>query len=141
MRALIVYGTTEGHTRELSNHAARALRARDLPTTVEEAGLDTSHPDPAQYDVVFLAASLHLSRYQPRLVDYAHAHHAVLNARRSGFISVSLSAAGQNPHDWEGLQDCLARFQRETLWTPAAVHQAAGAIRNSQYDFFKRLAL
>ena len=81
------------------------------------------------------------SRYQPRLVDYAHAHHAVLNAERSAFISVSLSAAGQNPHDWAGLEDCLARFERETLWTPAAVHQAAGAIRNSQYDFFKRLAL
>ena len=141
MRALIVYGTTEGHTREIANFAARVLRERDLPTTVEEAGADARHPDPARYDLVFLAASLHVSHYQPRLAAYARAHHAVLNAGRSAFISVSLSAAGQNPHDWEGLEQCLARFQQETQWTPAAVHQAAGAIRNSQYDFFKRLAL
>lgn len=46
-----------------------------------------------------------------------------------------------NPDDWEGLEQCLARFEHETLWTPKAVHQAAGAIRYSQYDFFKRLAL
>lgn len=141
MRILIVYGTTEGHTRELCNFAARALRERGLLVTVEEAGQDPSHPDPASYDVVFLAASLHVGRYQPHLVDYARAHHAVLNGRRCAFISVSLSAAGENPHDWEGLEQCLARFEGETDWTPAATHKAAGAIRYSQYDFFKRLAM
>lgn len=141
MRVLMVYGTTEGHTRELCNFAARLLRDRGIPTTVEEAGRDLSHPDPSTYDVVLLAASLHVGRYQPSLVEYARTHHAVLNTGRSGFISVSLAAAGANPHDWEGLEDCFARFQHETLWTPKAVHHAAGAIRYSQYDFFKRLAL
>ncbi len=141
MRVLIVYGTTEGHTRELCNFAARALRAGQIPTTVEEAGHDASHPDPSPYDVVFLAASLHVGRYQPALAAYARTHHETLNARRSAFISVSLSAAGENPHDWEGLEACLAKFEQETLWTPREVHHAAGTIRYSQYDFFKRIAL
>ena len=35
----------------------------------------------------------------------------------------------------------MRRFEHETLWSPKAVHHAAGAIRYSQYDFFKRLAL
>lgn len=141
MRVLIVYGTTEGHTRELCNFAARNLRDAGYRATVEEAGADASHPDAAAYDVVFLAASLHVGRFQPTLVQYARAHHETLNAGRAAFISVSLSAAGENPHDWEGLEQCLSRFQHETLWTPQAVHHAAGAIRYSQYDFFKRLAL
>lgn len=141
MRVLIVYGTTEGHTRELCNFAARQLREHGFPTAVEEAGDDLSHPDPSAYDVVLLAASLHVGRYQPRLIEYARTHHAVLNSGNSGFISVSLSAAGENPDDWEGLEQCLARFEHETLWTPRAVHHAAGAIRYSQYDFFKRLAV
>ncbi|MBJ7413646.1 MAG: hypothetical protein JHD15_25300 [Phenylobacterium sp.] len=141
MRILMVYGTTEGHTREICNFAAARLRARDLRATVEEAGNDPGHPDPSVYDVVFLAASLHVGRYQPKLVEYARTHHAALNEKRSAFISVSLSAAGQNPHDWEGLEQCVARFTHETLWTPSAVHHAAGAIRYSQYDFFKRLAM
>lgn len=141
MRSLFVYGTTEGHTRELCNFAARSLREAGATATVEEAPNETGHPDPAEYDVVFLAASLHVSRYQPVLVRYAREHHAALNAARSAFISVSLSAAGLNPHDWEGLEQCLARFEHETLWTPKAVHQAAGAIRYSQYDFFRRLVI
>ena len=141
MRVLMVYGTTEGHTREICNFAARVLREQGTPTTVEEAGNDPSHPDPEDYDVVFLAASLHVGRFQPRLTEYARTHHAVLNGRRCAFISVSLSAAGENPDDWEGLEQCLVRFEHETLWTPCAVHHAAGAIRYSQYDFFKRLTL
>lgn len=141
MRILMVYGTTEGQTRDLCNFAAAQLREHGFPTAVEEAGLDPGHPDPASYDVVFLAASLHVGRYQPKLAAYARTHHARLNEARSAFISVSLSAAGENPQDWEGLEQCLARFEHETLWTPSAVHHAAGAIRYSQYDFFKRLAM
>lgn len=141
MRVLIVYGSTEGHTRDLMHYAARALVEAGYPTAVEPAGPDASEPDPRRYDAVILAASVHVGRYQPPLVAYARAHNAVLNAKPTAFISVSLSAAGFNPSDWEGCEDCLAKFQHETLWTPKAVHQAAGAIRYSQYDFFKRLAL
>ena len=91
--------------------------------------------------MVFLAASLHVGRYQPTLAAFARRHHERLNAVRSAFISVSLSAAGETPHDWEGVEQCVARFEQETAWTPVAIHHAAGAIRYSQYDFFKRLAL
>jgi len=141
MRVLIVYGTTEGHTRALSHFAASALEAAGRPTAVEPAGSEAAYPDPNPYDAVILAGSLHVGRYQAPLAAYARAWHEVLNAKPSAFISVSLCAAGINPHDWESAEDCFVRFQHETLWTPKAVHQAAGAIRYSQYDFFKRLAL
>lgn len=141
MHVLIVYGTTEGHTRELCHFAAERLRAEGHQATVEEAGPDDAHPDPGAYDAVVLAASLHTGRYQAALVHFARTQHERLNARPSAFISVSLSAAGVNPGDWEGLEQCLARFEHETLWTPKAVHQAAGAIRYSRYGVFKRLAL
>jgi menaquinone-dependent protoporphyrinogen oxidase len=141
MRALIVYGTTEGHTRDLCHYAAEQLKAHGWQATVEEAGGRDRHPEPSAYDVVLVAGSLHAGHYQPALVHFAREKHESLNARPSAFISVSLSVAGLNPHDWEGLDQCLARFEHETLWTPKAVHQAAGAIRYSQYDFFKRLAL
>jgi menaquinone-dependent protoporphyrinogen oxidase len=141
MRILIVFGTTEGHTREVCQFAARCLREAGHAATTEAAGPNNAFPDPTDYDAVLLAASLHVGQYQPALENYARRHHEVLNAGRSAFISVSLSAAGENPDDWEGLDACLARFQNATQWTPREVHHVAGAIRNSQYDFFKRLAL
>lgn len=141
MRVLIVYGSTEGHTRGLCHFAARALVEAGFPTAVEPAGAEAAQPDPTPYDAVILAASVYVGNYQPPLVAYARERHEVLNGKPSAFLSVSLSAAGITPPDWETCDDCIARFQHETLWTPKALHKAAGAIRYSQYDFFKRLAL
>jgi menaquinone-dependent protoporphyrinogen oxidase len=141
MRVLIVYGSTEGHTRQLCHFAARALGEAGFPTAVEPAGAQGGQPDPTPYDAVILAASVHVGRYQPPLVAYARERREVLNVKPAAFISVSLSAAGISPPDWQTCDDCIAQLQHETLWTPKAVHKAAGAIRYSQYDFFKKLAL
>ena len=59
----------------------------------------------------------------------------------NAFISVSLSAAGDNPSDLAGIRDCVDRLERETLWRPAAVHHASRAMRFSAYGFFTKLAI
>jgi menaquinone-dependent protoporphyrinogen oxidase len=141
MRILIVFGTTEGHTREICQFAGRALRDAGHTATVEEAIGENPDMHLGAYDAVLLAGSLHVGRYQSALVRFAQSHAAGLNRKKSAFISVSLSAAGENPDDWEGLEQCVARFEHETGWAPRAVLHAAGAIRYSQYDFFKRLAI
>jgi menaquinone-dependent protoporphyrinogen oxidase len=139
MKALIVYGTTEGHTRDLCSFIGETLALRGAEVTQVEAG--DVVPSPDRFDVCFVAASLHAARYQSQVTDYVRRFHAAFASARSAFISVSLAAAGENPDDWAGLEECIARFKNETHWTPAAIHHAAGAIRYSQYDFFKRLLL
>jgi len=141
MRILIVYGTTEGHTRELSAFAAAALREAGHDALAAEAVGQHETIDLAGWDAVIVAASLHVGRYQPAVVDYVRADHVALARLPNAFISVSLSAAGANPDDWEGLEQCVAKFEQETLWKPDLVYHAAGAIRYSHYHFLKRLAL
>ena len=141
MRILVVYGSTEGHTADLAAFVAKVLRDDGQEVIVRDSAAKELAADPSRYDVVFLAGSLHVGRYQAALKEFARTHHETLNAMPSAFISVSLSAAGENPDDWDGLQECVGRFAQETMWTPKAIHHAAGAIRNSQYDFFKRLAI
>jgi menaquinone-dependent protoporphyrinogen oxidase len=141
MRILFVYGSTEGHTREICQHLRRVLGGDGHHVAAEEAPRGPPYPDPKAYDAVFVAGSLHVGRFQPNLVRFVQARRAELEAAHSAFVSVSLSAAGHDPDDWEGLGECLARFEHETGWTPKALHHAAGAIRYSQYDFFKRLAI
>lgn len=141
MHILIVYGTTEGHTRKLSEFAAAALREAGHEVQATEAPEDATGLDPSAWDAVIVAASLHMGRYQPAVVQFTRMHRDALARMPSAFISISLSAVGANPDDLEGLEQCVAKFRQETLWTPGAVHHAAGAIRYSDYDFFKRLAL
>lgn len=140
MRILIVYGTTEGHTRKVAEFLAEHLRSRGCGAMLCDAALGQP-PDPAPFDAAILAASLHTGRYQPQVIHFAHRHSAALNAMPSAFISVSLSAAGEDPDDWRGLAECVDKLQAETGWRPREVRHVAGAIRFSAYDFFRKLAI
>lgn len=136
---LIVYGTTEGHTRHICQFVEHVLAEHGHNVTICDATLQPAGPEAK--DICFVAGSLHVGNYQPALVEWVRRHHDVLNAMPCAFLSVSLSAAGESPEDWEGLDQCVARFLQSTSWQPATVHHVAGAIRYSHYDFFKRLAL
>jgi menaquinone-dependent protoporphyrinogen oxidase len=98
-------------------------------------------PDAASFDAVLLLASVHLGRYQRPFVEFVRKNHDTLNLMPNAFISVSLSAAGDNPSDLAGIRECVDRLERETLWHPAAVHHAGGAMRFSAYGFFTKLAI
>src|SRR3569832_2887432 len=99
MRILIVFGSTEGHTRDLSTFVTNYLREEGHEVIVRDSAPHGGAPDPCTYDVAFLAGSLHVGRYQAALVQYTRGYHESLNAMPSAFISVSLSAAGENPDD------------------------------------------
>jgi menaquinone-dependent protoporphyrinogen oxidase len=143
MRILIVFGSTDGHTAALAAFAAGVLREAGHTATTRPARRngDADDLDLEAYDAVIVAASLHLGRYQPDARAFVRAHHRRLGAMPAALISVSLSAAGDNPEDWAGLMRCLTRFERETGWTAQAVHHAAGAIRYSRYGPLKRFVI
>jgi menaquinone-dependent protoporphyrinogen oxidase len=140
MRILIVYATTEGHTRKLATFAAeRLIRAGH-----EVRICDAAYPDLcdlAGCQAALLIASVHLGRYQDSLITFARANHDALNLMPSAFVSVSLSAAGDNPSDLAGLRNCMERLERDTCWRPGNVHQAAGAMLFSAYGILTRLAI
>jgi menaquinone-dependent protoporphyrinogen oxidase len=140
MKILIVYATTEGQTRKIARHVLDALagagHAAELIAAEEAGGLD-----PAGFDAAVVAGSVHGGRFQKELVDWARAEARRLSEVPTLFLPVSLTAAGKDAQEWEGLRGCVARFAAETGWTPARVEHVAGAFRFSEYDFFKSWAM
>lgn len=141
MKALVLYGTTEGQTRKIAGFVAdRLKRAGHVPTLIDANEVPPSL-DPAAFGAIVIAASLHVGRYQSAVVHFIKAHRAALDDKPSAFVSVSLAAAGDEPDDVAGLEKCVNEFLAETQWTPRRIHHAAGAFRYTQYDFFKRWAM
>lgn len=140
MKILIVYATTEGQTRKVARHVfgrlAEAGHAAELIPATEAEGLD-----PSGYDAVLVAGSVHGGRYQKDLVAWAGDQARALGRVPSLFLSVSLTAAGEDAQEWEGLRGCVSRFAEETGWAPARIEHVAGAFRFSEYDFFKSWAM
>lgn len=140
MKILIVYATTEGQTRKIARHAADHLTGQGHSVELLHAE-DAVDVVPGDYDGVILAGSVHAGHYQAPLVDFAQAQAGALDGVANLFLSVSLSAAGRDEKDWEGLQAVLAAFKEKTGWTPKRVEQVAGALRYSQYDFLRYWAM
>lgn len=141
MNVLLVYGTTDGQTRNIARFVADRLIQKGNQVSTVDAAERALAPDPCAFDAVLVAASIHAGRYQSAVVDFVREHLAALSARPSAFLSVSLAAAGRDPEDLAGLKRCDDAFFRKTGWAPALTHHAAGAFRYTAYGFFKRCAM
>ncbi len=139
---LIIYGTTEGQTRKISQRMAG--RARELGhdvDVVDATELDESadrYPDLGAADAIVVAASVHQSVYQTSVLHFIKSHWELLLNKISAFVSVSLSAAGEDDEDRRDTQSYIDRMVSETGWQPDRVFSVAGAFRYTEYDFFKR---
>lgn len=140
MKILIVYATTDGQTRKIARFAADHLADHDQTVELLPAA-DAADVTLARFDGAILAGSLHAGGYQKDLRNFARAEAAALAALPTLFLSVSLSAAGQDENDWRGLRSCLAEFLAETGWTPGRIEHVAGAFRFTEYDFFRAWAM
>jgi menaquinone-dependent protoporphyrinogen oxidase len=140
MLILIAYATTDGQTRKIARFAADRLagqgHAVELLNVEDAEGLEL-----ARFDAAILAGSLHAGGYQKALTQFASTSRDALATMPTLFLAVSLSAAGSDVEDWQGLRQCLAKFQDQTGWTPGRTEHVAGAFRFSEYDFFRAWAM
>lgn len=135
---VIAYATTEGHTRTIARAVADHLTRRRIETRLIDCA---EHPAPEVLDgadAVILTGSVHMARFQASLLRFITRNRARLEALPTAFICVSLAAQSED----DGGEDELARYRdsliQATHWTPGRYHDAAGALKYAEYDFFKR---
>lgn len=136
MKVLVVYGTTEGQTRKISEriaarvgeigHDAQLIDSTSLP---EDLDVDA-------YDAVILAASVHQHRHQASVVHFVKEHLEHLQKKPTAFLSVGLVLVIEE--DQQEAQEYVDQFLAETGWQPTQTELVAGALVYTQYDFFKR---
>jgi len=137
MRVMVCYATTDGQTRKIAEYIAGVVRDKGHEATVFDA-TSAGGADPSDYQAAIVAGSVHMGRYQTALVHQVRRWREALNAMPSAFISVSLSATSDDPHVRAEIDECAQHMFHETGWNPNVVLHAAGAIRFSEYDFFRR---
>jgi menaquinone-dependent protoporphyrinogen oxidase len=135
---LIVYGSTEGHTKQIAQAMASAIYRdghqvdlRDSKDVRKETIVD-------RYDGVLVGGSIHAGDYQGSLREFAKLNRDVLDRAPSAFFSVSLAAADLDDEARAELDAIVDKFARETGWRPKRVEMIAGALVYTQYNFFIR---
>ena len=138
---LVIYGTTEGQTRKIAEFVANAIRMQGIDVDVVDSSAEGSMKVRPAHVAAIVCGSLHQQRYQSSLTHFVRHHRAWLAGIPTAFISVSMTAVLEDGQSRAELRKVVEAFYGETGWTPRLLLQAAGALRYTQGDFFKRLVM
>ncbi len=140
MKILVLYSTLEGQTHKIaheissylqqSGHLVTCLASKELPRI-----------NFLDFSAIIIAAPIHMGRFPKPLSRVVKDHSSELAQVSTALISVSLAAASKDPAVIPGIEGWGQKFFDETGWVPSMVHNAAGALRFSKYNFIKKWVL
>lgn len=144
---LIAYASHEGHTRDIAERLAFTLGGEGAEVTVHDLG--SGPVDPAPFDRVVVASSVHLGKHPRHVVKFARSQRAALEAKDAIFLSVGgATAAAEHAEDplrveqfAREAKDAVDLFVRDSGWSPHHVEFVAGAFLYRQYNWLIRFIM
>jgi menaquinone-dependent protoporphyrinogen oxidase len=138
MKILAVYGTEYGQAEKVLRRVASGLEARGHSLRIFRADAVADGVSVGDFDAVLVAASIIMGHYQTYVRDFVRQHRALLGNRPAAFISVSGSSPESVPEWRAAAAEYVAKFTKETGWTPRWTATFAGALRYPRYGFVTR---
>jgi menaquinone-dependent protoporphyrinogen oxidase len=138
-RILIVYSTTDGHTREICNRLREVIERQEHQVTLVPVG-EVADADLEPCDKIVVGASIRYGRHRPAVVAFIERNAEVLNRKASAFFSVSVVARKpekNQPHT----NPYVRKLLRKIPWRPREVGVFAGKIDYPRYGIADRMII
>ncbi|HYL90897.1 MAG TPA: menaquinone-dependent protoporphyrinogen IX dehydrogenase [Burkholderiales bacterium] len=134
---LILYATSEGQTARIAERIRERLRGAGHDVSALRAREEDPLPEVAKFDAVIVGASVHYGHHPASFARALQRQRQALQAKPNAFFSVSLSADGPGAN-----RPAAARYMRKFLhkvgWQPRTTVAFGGALRYSEYAWWKR---
>jgi menaquinone-dependent protoporphyrinogen oxidase len=138
-RILVVYSTTDGHTRRICERLRSVIEPQGHQVTLASIR-DEPGPDPASFDKVVIGASIRYGKHSPLVFEFIRRHRAVLEARPNAFFTVNVVARKPEKNRPE-TNPYLKKFLRKISWRPRQLAVFAGRIDYPSYSFGDRVII
>lgn len=138
---LVAYATTEGHTRKVAEFIAERLRIRGHRVDLVDAATPAALQVQPVYQGAVLGGSVHQGKHQSALAHFIKANQVWLKAMPTALFSVSLAAALDDMDHRIEAQKHVNEFADECGLKPVTTRCIGGALKYTQYDYFKRLLM
>ena len=133
---LILYSTTDGHTRKICEFLQRFIEQQDNRVTLLSID-DASAKDISACDKIVIGASIRYGKHAKAVYDFVREYQPQLDSLPNALFSVNLVARkpgrnvpGNNPY--------LKRFLHQIKWKPKHLAVFAGKLNYPKYDFWDR---
>jgi menaquinone-dependent protoporphyrinogen oxidase len=138
---LVAYATTEGQTRKIAEFIAERLRIRGHRVDLVDTATPATEAVTPVYLGALLGGSVHQQKHPASLLHFVKRNRAWLSALPCAVFSVSLAAALDDIDSRIEVQRALKEWLDDAELTPVLTRCVAGALKYTQYDYFKRVVM
>ena len=138
-RILIVYSTTDGHTREICRRLRQVIEQEDHRVTLMSID-DEPNVDMKPFDKVVLGASIRYGKHGKQVYEYIERNEQILDSKPNAFFSVNVVARKPEKNQPE-TNPYLKKFLKQISWQPKELAVFAGKIDYQRYRFWDRLMI
>ena len=135
-KILIIYSSTDGHTKEISLRLQHIIESQELQVTVCPVK-DANTVDLNSFDKVVIGASIRYGKHSKDIYEFIDKNLQILDKKPNAFFSVNVvarkpekSVPETNPY--------LLKFLKQITWKPQKLAVFGGKIEYQKYTFFDR---
>ena len=129
---LIIYSSTDGHTKTICKRIINSLDDGDL---IKLVSLDEATKlDLSTFDKIIIGASIRYGKHSKELYKFINLNKNILDQKQSVFFSVNVVARkpGKNTAD---TNPYIKKFLKISKWTPKKISVFAGKVDYPNYSF------
>jgi len=133
---LIIYSTTDGHTRSICERLTQLIEEYDHSVVLSWMS-DEPDIDLEPFDKVVIGASIRYGKHQPQVFEFIRKNQAVLESKPNAFFSVNVVARKPEKNQPD-TNPYLQKFLKQIAWQPQNLAVFAGRIDYPRYGFIDR---
>ena len=134
LKSLIIYSSTEGQTKLISERIGSSMRINNNKIiSIEEAdSIDLSN-----YDQIIIGASIRYGKHSNKVLKLIKKNKKILDVKKTAFFSVNVTARKYEKSTPE-TNPYVLKFLKKTNWKPSKTAVFAGKIDYPRYSFFDK---
>ena len=136
--SLIIFSTTDGHTKKICEKIVNFLNNEKL---VKIVSLDEATKlDLFEFQRIIIGASIRYGKHSRELYKFIKINKRILDQKQSVFFSVNVVARKSEKNSPE-TNPYIKKFFKKTKWIPKKVGVFAGKVDYPNYNLFNRFAI
>ena len=135
---LIIYSTTDGHTKIICERIKNFLTDGNL---VELLSLeDSKKVDLSNFEKIIIGASIRYGKHSKELYEFINLNKNILDQKKSAFFSVNVVARKPEKNTAE-TNPYINKFLKISKWKPNKISVFAGKVDYPNYNFFDKYVI
>mgnify|MGYP000073578256 FL=1 len=138
-KCLILYSTTDGHTKKICDRIAYILsKNNNITTTLNLATFDQTKLNDC--DSIIIGASIRYGKHQKSLYNFINQNREILENKKNSFFTVNVVARKMEKNSPE-TNPYMKNFLDKSKWKPQSLSVFAGKIEYPKYGFIDKYVI